>query len=175
MRTTGVYLISGCAVPPEKLGDHGYFGLSIDIDRRFEQHEYALKRGNHGNAYLQNCFNLYGGSNYFIWQVAETCEEEQLKEREVFHIEQGNTFKNPKGFNLTPGGEGDAKYAAAKHFAFKDIENGTLFCGTNLAEFCREQTKYDYQHMSRLRRGEIDTYMNLIALETPEIESGERE
>lgn len=169
MSSTGVYLISGFAVPPKNHGDYGYFGLSIDIDRRFEQHETALKRGKHGNNYLQNRFNLYGGSNHFIWEIAETCEQDELKEKEIFHIEKGNTFKNPKGFNLTPGGEGDAKYAAAKTFAFKDVENGTLFCGTNLAEFCREHPHFNYQQLSRLRRGEIDIYENLIALETPEI------
>lgn len=175
MRTTGIYLISGCAVPANHLGDHGYFGLSIDIDRRFDQHESALRRGNHPNNYLQNCFNLYGGSDYFIWDIAETCEEEELPEKEVAHIEKGNTFKNPKGFNHTPGGEGDAKFAAAKRFAFKDIENDTLFYGTNLAQFCREQPKYDYQQLSRLRRGEIQIYENLIALEIPEIGSSDQE
>jgi hypothetical protein len=167
--TSGIYAISGCAVPAEQLGDHGYYGLSIHVDVRFDQHEAALKRGKHGNTYLQNCFNLYGGSNYFLWHLVEKCDPEQLAEREVDYIKDGNTFENPKGFNLTPGGEGDAKFAAAKPFAFKDRKNETCFYGTNLVQFCKEQTKYDYQQMCRLRRGDIAVYMNLVALAIPEI------
>lgn len=162
-------MISGCAVPAQQLGDHGYFGLSIHVETRFDQHETALKRGKHHNAYLQNCFNLYGGSDYFIWDVVEECEPEQLAECEVRHIKEGKTYENPKGFNLTPGGEGDARFAAAKGFAFTDRETGTYFFGTNLAQFCREQPKYDYQQMCRLRRGEIDVYEDLVALDVPEI------
>jgi hypothetical protein len=168
--TTGVYLISGCAVPAQNLGDHGYFGLSIDIDRRFDDHERALKKGTHGNRYLQNCFNLYGGSNYFIWRIVEECPAEALSDLEIHYITEGNTYQNPKGFNLTPGGEAGVSQAACKPFAFKDTKTGTLLCGTNLAQFCREQPLYDYQQMCKLRRGEIRMYMNLIALETPEIQ-----
>ncbi len=161
-------MISGCAVPPNQLGDHGYFGLSIHVETRLEQHESALRRGKHHNAYLQNCYNKYGGANYFVWDIVEQCAPDQLAQREISHIDKGNTYKNPKGFNLTPGGEGDARFAAAKTFAFKDRETGTYFFGTNLAQFCREQPKYDYQQLCRLRRREIDVYMDLVALDCPQ-------
>jgi hypothetical protein len=168
--TTGVYMISGCAVPAQNLGDHGYFGLSIDIDRRFDDHERSLKKGTHGNKYLQNCFNLYGGSNYFIWSIVEECPAESLSDREIHYITEGNTYQNPKGFNMTPGGEKGINQAACKSFAFKDTKTNTLLCGTNLAQFCREQPQYDYQQMSKLRRGDIQMYKHLVALETPEIQ-----
>ena len=163
-------MISGCAVPAKNLGDQGYFGLSIDIERRFDDHERALKKGSHANRYLQNCFDLYGGSNYFIWSVVEECPAEALSEREIHYIAEGNTYENPKGFNLTPGGETGVSQAACKPFAFRDIQTGTLFCGTNLAQFCREQPHYEYQQMCRLRRGEIEVYKDLVALDTPEIQ-----
>ena len=170
--TTGVYMISGCAVPAQNLGDHGYFGLSIDVERRFDDHERALKKGTHVNRYLQNCFSLYGGSNYFVWSIVEECPKEKLDEREIFYIADGNTFTNPKGFNLTPGGEKGISEAACKPFAFRDTKTGTLQCGTNLAQFCRDQPRYDYQQMCRLRRGEVEFYEDLIALPLPEIEFG---
>lgn len=168
--TIGVYLISGFAVPAQKLGDHGYFGLSIDIGRRFEEHERALKKGKHANKHLQNCFNLYGGSNHFIWSVVEECPEDVLSQREIHYITEGNTFLNPKGFNMTPGGEKGVSQAACKPFAFKDIKTGELLCDRNLAQFCRTNPKYDYQQMCRLRRGDIQMYKDLVALETPEIQ-----
>lgn len=167
--TTGIYMISSCAVPAEKLGDHGYYGLSIDIDRRFDQHESALRKNTHHNPYLQNCFNRYGGSNYFIWSVVEECDAEALSQREIHYIAAGDTYLNPKGFNLTPGGSDGVREAAAKAFAFIEKETGHLFAGTNLAQFCRDQKKYDYQQMCRLRRGEIVEYMGLIAVETPDL------
>jgi hypothetical protein len=129
--TTGVYMISGCAVPAQNLGDHGYFGLSIDIGRRFDDHERALKKGSHANKYLQNCFTLYGGSNYFIWAVVEECPAEVLSEREIHHITEGNTYQNPKGFNLTPGGEAGVSQAACKPFVFKDIKSDILLSVPN--------------------------------------------
>ncbi len=76
-------MISGCAVPPQNLGDHGYFGLSIDIDRRFDEHERALKKGTHVNSYLQNCFKLYGGDSYFVWSVVEECSSDTLTDVEI--------------------------------------------------------------------------------------------
>ena len=88
---------------------------------------------------------------------------------EIAHIKAGNTYENAKGFNLTPGGETGVNQAACKPFAFKDKKTGALLCGINLAQFCREQKRYDYQQLSRLRRGEIAEYEDLIALRTPEI------
>jgi len=143
MSTTGIYAISGCAVPPKRLGDHGYFGRSIDIDRRFDQHESALKRNKHHNQYLQNCFNLYGGPNYFLWYVVEECDAATLSEREIHHIEEGDTYNNPKAFNLTPGGDDGVRLAAAKNFVSKDLQNGSYFYGSNLAQFCRDHPIYD--------------------------------
>ncbi|WP_146180075.1 hypothetical protein [Opitutus sp. ER46] len=169
--TVGIYMISGCAVPAQQLGDHGYFGLSIDVDRRFDQHERDLKKNQHCNQYLQNCFNLYGGSNYFVWSVVEECEKEELSDKEIQHIKDGNTYENPRGFNMTPGGYEGVSVAAAKPFAFRDAKTGTLFIGTNLSQFCRDQPQYDYVQLSRLRRGEIQIYMDLIALDVPELGS----
>jgi hypothetical protein len=166
-------MISGCAVPAEQLGDHGYFGLSIDINRRFDQHESALKKNKHYNSYLQNCFNLYGGSNYFIWSVVEECAADQLSDREIHFISTGNTYENPKGFNFTPGGSDGIRDAASKPFAFIEKESGTVLAGTNLAQFCRDQKKYDYQQMCRLRRGDIQEYLGLIAVATPDLSSPE--
>ena len=166
----GVYMISGCAVPAKNRGDHGYFGLSIDIDRRFEEHERALKKGKHPNNHLQHCFNLYGGTNHFIWNIVEECPEDALCEREIHYITDGETFQNPKGFNKTPGGEKGVSQAACKPFAFKDIKTGKLLYDRNLAQFCRKNPQYDYQQMCRLRRGEIQIYKDLVALDTPEIQ-----
>ena len=165
MSTSGIYALSGNGDPAQFLGDHGYLGLSIDLDRRHDEHFRSLKNGKHHNPYLQNYYNKYGSADYIIWFIVEECPQEILDTREIELIESHNTYENPKGFNLTPGGERGVSLAAAKPFFFEHIHDKTHFIGTNLAQFCRDNPEYDYDSMSRLRRGEISVYKDMIAID----------
>ena len=56
--TSGIYKIY-C-----KSEDKSYIGKSINIEERWKQHLYELKKGNHINNKLQKVFNKYGKDNF---------------------------------------------------------------------------------------------------------------
>ena len=95
---------------------------------------------------------------------------DHFNQRETELIEQHNTYENPKGFNLTPGGEGGIRVAAAKPFAFLHLESVEYFYGNNLAQFCREQPQWNYNKLASLRRGDIDFYQGFVKVDVPDLE-----
>ena len=81
--------------------DKYYIGCSIDIEKRIKEHQNALIKDAHPNAHLQSTYNKYG---QVVFEVLEECSIDKLHEREIFYINQFNSFKN--GFNKTNGGDG---------------------------------------------------------------------
>lgn len=54
-----------------------YIGSSTQMSRRLSRHALLLKRGQHGNAYLQAAWNKYGAS-VFTFECLITCDKERL-------------------------------------------------------------------------------------------------
>ncbi len=81
-----------------------YIGYSSDIKTRWRKHVSSLNLGTHVNNYLQNSWNLYGKNNFSFF-ILEECNKDILSEREIYYINELNTFL-PNGYNLTLGGEG---------------------------------------------------------------------
>lgn len=78
-----------------------YVGCSTNLQKRVLEHKNALKNNRHKNAHLQNAYNKYGEP---VIEVLETCEVDNLFEREIFYIKEFDSYKS--GFNRTTGGEG---------------------------------------------------------------------
>jgi group I intron endonuclease len=89
-----------------KLNNKKYIGKTVKDNHniRWHEHKLRLKRNIHSNSYLQNSWNKDGEENFAFW-IIETCQKEQLFEREIYWINSFNTFIN--GYNLTKGGEGN--------------------------------------------------------------------
>lgn len=83
-----------------------YVGQSIDIDRRWAQHQHcAFWAGKANKLYycdLYKAMREFGLSN-FKHEVIEECAIECLDEREEYWIQYYNSFEN--GYNMTRGGE----------------------------------------------------------------------
>lgn len=75
-----------------------YIGSSYQIEQRWSQHKYTLKRGSHGNKHLLESWNEDGESG-FLFEILEECDpiREILLEREQHYID---TLK-PQ-FNIAP-------------------------------------------------------------------------
>ena len=77
-----------------------YVGSTLDTYGRMKHHLNALRRGDHGNRYLQNAFNKY---NEYTFQIIENYEKrpsrEKLLKREKYYIDtllpQYNLTKDP--------------------------------------------------------------------------------
>ena len=94
------YLIYKATSPSGK----SYIGLtSQSLSRRKYQHFGSAKRGA-GSAF-QNCLRKYG--DQVVWEVLEQglVSFEQASEREIFYINQFQTYRTGKGYNCTRGGD----------------------------------------------------------------------
>lgn len=78
-----------------------YIGQSIDIHKRFKEHI----KGKHLHcSYIDKALAKYG-EEAFDFKILEECSPEELNTKEKEYISKYDTFKNPKHYNLTIGGE----------------------------------------------------------------------
>lgn len=109
-----------------------YVGQSINIDARIKSHIRDLKRGAHPNSHLQNAWNKYGRDS-FDFLIVELCDVSLLDDREMFYINEFDSFNN--GYNMTAGG-GGALGRVALDSAREKMRNSrkrytSLFSGAN--------------------------------------------
>ena len=72
-----------------------YVGQSVEIEKRWKRHIWALNNNRHDNSHLQRAWNKYGQDD-FIFKVVEQCEENFLDEKETYWH---NRF-SPNTYNL---------------------------------------------------------------------------
>jgi group I intron endonuclease len=82
-----------------------YFGYSNNIHRRYGEHMRDLKNNVHDNAHMQNVYNKYG-SDIFVFYISELCDENILKQKEIYYIALFDTTNKKLGYNMTKGGDG---------------------------------------------------------------------
>ena len=88
MRRSGIYRI--------ELGNGNfYIGSSINLGGRDRQHRSDLRRGDHDNQIVQNCWNKY---QVFSFAVLEECPISDLIVREQTYLDQH--FDHPKNVNI---------------------------------------------------------------------------
>lgn len=77
-----------------------YVGSTNDYKRRFAEHRYSLRRGNHYNRHLQSAWKKYG-EDAFSFSVLECLSDElELMKREQYWIDATTAVDN--GFNMCP-------------------------------------------------------------------------
>ena len=94
----GIYKITN------KLNDNCYIGLSIDIERRWHDHQNRYQNINSAeyNKALYRAMRKYGIDN-FQFEILELCNSDDLCSREQYWIAYYDSYKN--GYNETPGGD----------------------------------------------------------------------
>lgn len=82
-----------------------YIGQSVDIQYRFNNHksESFNPKSNAYDTAIHRAIRKYGVNN-FSFDIIEECDQNQLREREIYWIDYYQSFGN--GYNLTSGGEG---------------------------------------------------------------------
>lgn len=124
---TGIYGIYNT------ITDKWYVGQAQDIKKRNDRERSYLERGFFhwgagDNKHLVNAWKKYG-PEAFLWVVLEECEALELDDREIFWIEQKNSYKD--GYNQTLGGGGCRGYKASEATRRKISENHADMSGPN--------------------------------------------
>ena len=83
---------------------HAYIGQSTDIKRRWENHKITAYNKNYaGYMYpLYQAIRKYG-IEQFSFEILEECDYKLLNEKEMYYIQQYDTFYH--GYNQTLGGD----------------------------------------------------------------------
>ena len=101
-----IYLITN------KINNKKYVGQTkYTIEHRIKSHLDNIERGNPSNSLIDNAIKKYGIENFIIEKLEE-CSNDLLDEREIFWIENKNSYvRNNEGYNLTLGGKGKLEYS----------------------------------------------------------------
>lgn len=75
-----------------------YIGQSVDIEKRWKEHLYALTRNFHENKHLQNSWNKYG-AKAFTFSIIEECELSRLTDREQYYIDLYGGINSDNNYN----------------------------------------------------------------------------
>lgn len=100
-----------------------YIGQAQDIERRWNYHKYSALKGE--SNVLYKAMRKYGIDN-FSFEVIEECSIEELNEKEIYYIEQYNSYihaENSNGYNMTLGGDGVKGLVRTEEFKIKFSES----------------------------------------------------
>lgn len=145
-----------------------YIGLSRNIEQRWNEHRSKLRRGKHGNIYLQRAWNNCGEDS-FKFYIIELCDSNILSEREEYYIEKYHTLSHESGYNLTKGGE-DAATTNKMIIAYKtgEIYNSVHEAAENygvaditMIAWCKKHRKFMYfNEWNSLSKSDKDYWCN---------------
>lgn len=93
--TCGIYAITNT-----KNGKR-YIGSAVNIEKRWNEHRNALRRGHHHSGHLQAAWNKYG-ERVFVFGVVTACDSDQLVTQEQFWIDAFQTADGKHGYNIAP-------------------------------------------------------------------------
>lgn len=97
---TGIYKITN------NINRHSYIGMSIDIEKRWNDHKSKAFNSKQENIdkVLYKAIRKHGVENFSI-ETLEECSQEKMVEREIYWIKHFNTYNDKKHYNMTPGGD----------------------------------------------------------------------
>lgn len=88
-----------------RLNGKSYIGKTeFSIQRRFQQHCKDAKKPQEQIRPLYRAMNKYGIENFFVEQLDQASDPNELANKEIYWIGRFNTYEN--GYNATLGGDG---------------------------------------------------------------------
>lgn len=123
----GIYMITNIK------NNKKYIGQSIDIERRWIQHNKNTHLSNSRayNTSITQAIREWGIEN-FQFQILEICDKSLLSEKEIYYIELYDTFVN--GYNMTLGGEHPSPRIGEANSNAKLKEKDIIYIRTQLSK-----------------------------------------
>lgn len=142
-----------------------YIGSSINLKQRERSHFNALKSNRHYNKHLQRAYNKYG-EKYFIFNILENCNADDLSAKEQFYIDFYNSANISFGYNILP--------TAYSTYGFRHSEETLVAMseckiGNKNSFYKKSHTEDTKKHLSEVLRGENSTRSKLKESDVLEI------
>ena len=128
-----------------------YIGQSNNIYRRWKEHKSKYSWYTQNNI-LYKAFQKYGIDN-FTFEIIHECDESELNDKEVYYIQQYNTFiksENSNGYNITLGGNGMRGF---HHTEQSKLKMSNANKGVNNSNYGKPMSDYQKQLRSELFKG----------------------
>lgn len=132
----GYKKISGIYCITNKLNEKKYIGESTNIKRRWNEHKNRSIKPYKPDQFRKELYQdmrKYGIDN-FDFKIIEECSAEDLKEREIYWINQLNTYEN--GYNNSYGG-----HLPCKTYEHHLTDHGMAVLTIGEVKMCREAYK----------------------------------
>lgn len=94
-----------------KINGKFYIGMTTQsLNDRKSQHKYCSNKNNKRKTYFNKAIKKYGFDN-FEWEIIdESITLEDLREKEIFHIDSTSANVIGIGYNITSGGDGNSLF-----------------------------------------------------------------
>jgi group I intron endonuclease len=115
-----------------------YIGSSVNINKRFREHEIGLEKGIHYNKHLQRSWNEYKKDN-FLFEILEKVKDKNLLlEREQYWMNIKDSSNIENGYNLSPTAGNTLGY---KHTEETKKKIGKIHKGKVLSQETKQKMK----------------------------------
>lgn len=130
-----------------------YIGKAVDIFKRKHEHFNMLEGNYHYNVHLQQSFNKYG-KECFRFSIIEECDEKDLIDKEIYYIEQYDSFYS--GYNQTLGGDGMSgrKWSESQRETMRIKMKGNTYGIGNSSNTGMKRNQESRDKMSKSRLGQ---------------------
>lgn len=110
-----------------------YIGQTLDLKRRKTNHWNKLRSGKHHSSALQNAYNKWGESAFYLEVLEKGLSENEVDAREIYWINSFDSFRH--GYNRVPGGrlkgicDVEAKPCTWNEVEYKSIREAAFILG----------------------------------------------
>ena len=169
MKKQGIYLIQNL------VNNKKYYGSSLNLSKRLNEHKRTLRLGQHDNKHLQNSWNKYTEDNFKFEIVEEVPLIEGIEENnrnlrniETEYIQKYKTYLPEYGYNFIPGGIGTQGLACSEDKKKKISEANKGRVAYNIGVPMSEEQKELLRKVNSEKYGKsIDIYtLNGVFIET---------
>lgn len=125
-----------------------YIGSSVDVGKRFWEHESFLRHNKHHSKHLQRAYNKYGKDN-FKFDLITSCDKEKLEIFEQYYIDLFEATNINSGYNTSPaaGSTRGIKFTQEHRDKLSKAKKGKTPCW-----FLNETEEEKKEHLANFRK-----------------------